>query len=275
MEDITTGPVGQLLGDINIQDIIKAGLKICSQVRASGVLRTSAENALAIICQTIFSRLPGLDVCLETEPARQDSLSLAYSTMLQQGLSMASEAATCADREQSRLGPSPKPIHDNNTFSMPANHDAGSDREAKPYSLNAIEEIFRVLIDLLDLDNRPRTDQTMIALRLISTALEIAGSHIMKHAYLACLVQNELCHHLFQLIRSNGENVVLLTKALRVTNTLFMTCRLALKLQQEHHLTYLVACICSGADIPSEPGILGDIYEQMGQKHTPEMEQIL
>jgi brefeldin A-resistance guanine nucleotide exchange factor 1 len=255
MEDITTGPVGQLRGDTNIH--IKAGLRICGQVHVLGVLRTSAKNTLTDVCQTIFLRLPVLDVF--SLPARQDSLSLTYLTTLPQSLAIASEAATCADQKQSRLSPPPKPIRDANAFAKPLNHDGGHPGEAKPYSLNAIKEIFRVPINLLDPYHQPRTDQTMVVLKLINTASEIAGSHTIRHAGLACLVQNELCHHLFQLIRSKNENLVLVTRALRVTTTLFRTCHPALKVQQEHHLTYLVACIRASADIP------GDTYQQMGQ----------
>ncbi|KAI5305097.1 MFS sugar transporter [Ascosphaera pollenicola] len=102
-----------------------------------------------------------------------------------------------------------------------------------------------------------------MSLRIIDVALEVAGPAIANHQSLAQLAKDDLCRHLFQLVRS--ENMALLSSALRVAGTLLMTCRHVLKLQTELYLSYLVACLHPKVDIPREPGIDPSLYAGIPQ----------
>ncbi|KAI5279870.1 GDP/GTP exchange factor for ARF, partial [Ascosphaera aggregata] len=147
------------------------------------------------------------------------------------------------------------------TTAVPNNMEILEDEyvEVRPYSVPSIRELFRVLIDLLDPHNPQHTDPMRImSLRIIDVALEVAGPAIASHQSLAQLAKDDLCRHLFQLVRS--ENMSLLCSALRVAGTLLMTCRNVLKLQQELYLSYLIACLHPKIDIPREPGIDPTLY---------------
>lgn len=138
----------------------------------------------------------------------------------------------------------------------------------KPYSLPSIRELFRVLVDLLQPQSRQHGDPLRVmALRIIDVALEVAGPSIAKHPSLATLAKDDLCRHLFQLVRS--ENMGILNESLRVAGTLLTTCREVLKLQQELFLSYLVACLHPRVEIPDETGIDPALYE--GVPKTPKL----
>lgn len=145
---------------------------------------------------------------------------------------------------------------------------ADANIDIKPYSLPSIRELFRVLVDLLQPQNKQHGDTLRVmALRIIDVALEVAGPSIAKHPSLATLAKDDLCRYLFQLVRS--ENIGLLNESLRVAGTLLATCREVLKLQQELFLSYLVTCLHPHVEIPEEPGIDPTLYE--GVPKTPKL----
>lgn len=169
------------------------------------------------------------------------------------------------ERERSSDEASPQPPSNEGTLasSIPENEEE-EPIEVKPYGLLSIRELFRVLIDLLDPHNPQHTDtMRVMALRIIDVALEVAGPAIARHSSVAELAEDDLCRHLFQLVRS--ESIAILNGSLRVAGTLLSTCRSVLKLQQELYLSYLVACLHPRVDIPREPGINPLLYEGVPQ----------
>lgn len=277
MENIISRPEGQLLGDESICEMMSTGLSMCCQARLSEVLRRSAEIAMVTMCQVVFSRLKYLKV---EEVTKSRSRSNTRTTLVgandelkieppmtgsvmgngvSERTSVDVERPPAADQspaEAKSLGVEPK-----NT-AAPA--DQSEDENVQPYALPSIKELFRVLIDLLDPHDKTHTDPMRImALRIIDVALEVSGPWVAKQPILAALVQDDLCRHLFQLVRS--DNMVLLSSSLRVAGTLLATCRQLLKLQQELFLSYLVACLHPRVDIPQEPGIDPSLYEGVPQ----------
>jgi len=112
----------------------------------------------------------------------------------------------------------------------------------KPYGLASIRELLRVLVSLLDPHNRQHTDtMRVMALRIIDVAFEVAGTSIGLNFSLRKLATDDLCRHIFQLVRS--DQPLILSNSLRVTSTLLHTMRPYLKLQQELFLSYVVACL--------------------------------
>jgi brefeldin A-resistance guanine nucleotide exchange factor 1 len=105
--------------------------------------------------------------------------------------------------------------------------------------LPSIVELLRVLINILDPNDRLHTDSTRLtALRILNTAFEVAGSHISAYPSLMVLIQDRGCKFLFQLARS--DNPYMLHMTLRVITTMFETMRSHLKLQQELFLAFMV-----------------------------------
>ncbi|KAL5051851.1 hypothetical protein BDW71DRAFT_1418 [Aspergillus fruticulosus] len=279
MEGMLAGPEGELLGDESVCEMMETGLSMCCQVRLSEVLRRSAEIAMVNMCQVIFMRLSVLDVTSvpsdnetqlpeHSDDAEQTILKMDPSvdgnTVASQHPSAMGSDTAVTDRDHASYdSSSDKPLN-GNAVAAPPNPEDDLGGEVKPYSLASIRELFRVLIDLLDPENRQHTDpMRVMALRIIDVALEVAGPSIARHPSLASLAQNDLCRHLFQLVRS--ENLAILTSSLRVAGTLILTCRSVLKLQQELYLSYLVACLHPRVEIPREPGINPALYEGVPQ----------
>lgn len=275
MESIIARPEGHLLGDESICEMMSTGLSMCCQARLSEVLRRSAEMAMVTMCQVVFGRLKSLKV---EEIPKSRSRSNTRTTLMSavedlkieppmtgsvMGNGQPDRTSVDVDGQVSAEGRvEPKPSTEPQNTTAPAPEDEFENVE--PYALPSIKELFRVLIGLLDPHDKTHTDAMRImALRIIDVALEVAGPWIAKQPSLAALVQDDLCRHLFQLVRS--DNMVLLNSSLRVAGTLLATCRQLLKLQQELFLSYLVACLHPRVDIPQEPGIDPSLYEGVPQ----------
>ncbi|KAK5248424.1 GDP/GTP exchange factor for ARF, partial [Exophiala xenobiotica] len=231
---------------------------------------------MVTMCQVVFSRLKYLKV---EELSKSRSRSNTRTTLMSAAEDLKIEppmtGSVMGNGESDRpsIDTDPRPSSEQipevkASRVEPKNTTAPSkeegDENVEPYALPSIKELFRVLIDLLDPHDKTHTDPMRImALRIIDVALEVSGPWIAKQPVLAGLVQDDLCRHLFQLVRS--DNMVLLNSSLRVAGTLLATCRQLLKLQQELFLSYLVACLHPRVDIPQEPGIDPSLYEGVPQ----------
>ena len=265
MEMVMGRAEGGLLGDEAVCEMMGTGLSMCCQARLSEVLRRSAEMAMVGMAMVVFGRLKGLEV--EEKPRmRSRSATLASikpeeDVHIDPAVDGNALEGTASNEARPSTEELPKPSADQQA-TVQANGDVGE--EVKPYALPSIKELFRVLIDLLDPHNKSHTDpMRVMALRIIDVALEVAGPAIAAQPVLAELVQDPLCRHLFQLVKS--DNMVLLNSSLRVAGTLLSTCRKLLKLQQELFLSYMAACLHPRVDIPQEAGIDPSLYEGVPQ----------
>ncbi|KAK2746377.1 GDP/GTP exchange factor for ARF [Myotisia sp. PD_48] len=278
MEGMLSRPEGDLLGDESVCEMMETGLSMCCQVRLSEVLRRSAEMSMVNMCQIIFQRLARQDldgdIMSDSEFKKEKSEGPGNFKM-----DPSVDGKTVTSNHESKLGSDTLNNEENDSAQNEATEhtvvNGGSsvvqpdqyedmDIEVKPYSLPSIMELFRVLIDLLDPHNLQHTDaMRVMSLRIIDVALEVAGPSVARHPSLAELAKDELCRHLFQLVRS--DNMVILNGALRVAGTLLATCRSTLKLQQELFLSYLVACLHPKVEIPREAGIDPSLYAGVPQ----------
>ena len=297
MEGMLSGPGGQLLADESVCEMMETVLSMCCQVRLSEMLRRTAEITMISMCQIVFQKLKGLkgvsgSDCKFPEESRDnlENSELKMDAPLK-GQNVASSQTTTPFRTrpnspdkighpslESRLSSSSERIADitevqTNTnasvvdLSYTKTSEFADEAEIKPYALPSIRELFRVLVNLLDPDDRQHTDpMRTMALRVITVALEVAGPSIVKHASLASLVTDDLCRYLFRLVRSDNMN--LLNQSLRLTGTLLATCREVLNLQQELFLSYLIACLHPKVDIPWEHGIEPTLYEGINQPQS-------
>ncbi|OAX83989.1 hypothetical protein ACJ72_01652 [Emergomyces africanus] len=277
MEGMLSRPEGELLGDESVCEMMETGLSMCCQVRLSEVLRRSAEMSMINMCQVIFQRLSHLDIedmpdrnSLQEESLREESGNFKMDPSVdgdtvtsQHPSTLGMDTSTPEKGRSSGEEDSEAVVNGDTAANHPTPHEDMSP-EVKPYSLPSIRELFRVLIDLLDPHNRQHTDtMRVMSLRIIDVALEVAGPSIARHPSLAQLARDDLCRHLFQLVRF--ENMTLLNGSLRVAGTLLSTCRSVLKLQQELFLSYLVACLHPRVEIPREPGIDPSLYSGVPQ----------
>ncbi|KAJ4389732.1 GDP/GTP exchange factor for ARF [Gnomoniopsis smithogilvyi] len=278
MEDMLSGPGGDILSDESVCDMMGRGLTICSRPRFSEVLRQTAEASMVRMCQIIFEDLKHLE-----EEAGEESDALDrktngdMDTVNMDPSANGTDVPATAETTDRNLG-EPRPSESESADSsgggeadratIVSETGTADSLDLRPYSLPSVRELFRVLVNFLDPHDRKHPDtMRVMALRIIHVALEVAGPSIARHPALASIAEDRLCFHLFQLIRS--DHTAILQESLLVAGTLLSTCRGVLKLQQEKFLSYLVACLHVSLDIPREPGIDPSLYADIPQ--TPKL----
>ena len=288
MEDMLSGPGGDILSDESVCDMMGRGLAICSQPRFSPVLRRTAEAAMVRMCQIIFEDVKHLEVeagpgvaalDAQTHDDMNQVMMIADQT---ESVSMAKPATITTtttatlvpvidDEAATALEPSNRPSLDKDEQGSIVTSNDAEDSESidlRPYSLPSVRELFRVLVNFLDPNNRQHTDtMRVMAMRIVHVAFEVSGPFMARHPALTGIAEDRLCSYLFQLVRS--DNMAVLQESLMVTGTLLATCRGVLKLQQELFLSYLVACLHPTVDIPREAGIPPILYADI--PHTPKL----
>jgi brefeldin A-resistance guanine nucleotide exchange factor 1 len=274
MEDMLSGPGGDLLSDESVCEMMECGLSMCCQSRLSELLRRQAEMTMVKMCQVIFERLKHLEIEAGDEEALDEKTKEDMDTVKMDPSANGNDAVTSSlaaapdssrpsmsSFDKPRSGPS---LDISSELDVaPASEDS-DDAPIRPYSLPSIRELFRVLVDLLDPHDKQNGEAVRVmALRIIDVALEVAGPSIAKHPTLATLAEDRLCRYLFQLVRS--DNMAILHESLIVAGTLLATCRGVLKLQQELFLSYLITCLHPRVPIPLEAGIDPSLYAGVPQ----------
>lgn len=289
MEDMLSGPGGDILSDESVCDMMGRGLTICSRPRFSEVLRQTAEASMVRMCQIIFEDLKHLeeeageesDALDKKTNGDMDTVSMDPSANGTDVPITAKPIENTAEGASEGVSEGADPVPDEPRSSESATTESSGAGEIdqatvasetatadsldlRPYSLPSVRELFRVLVNFLDPHDRKHPDtMRVMALRIIHVALEVAGPSIARHPALATIAEDRLCCHLFQLIKS--DNMAILQESLLVAGTLLSTCRGVLKLQQEKFLSYLVACLHVSLEIPREPGIDPSLYADIPQ----------
>ena len=277
MERMFSEPCGEVLGDESVCEMMETILSMCCQMRLSEMLRKSAEMSMVVICQVVFERLKHLETAAGTFEQLEDTTrhdmdavnivpAVNGNSLVTEKEESSSEEEKVRDEQLRNLtvkteidGKGGESEHEI-VVGEPEEESEEEEVEIRPYSLPSMRELLRVLVDILDPHNKTHTDtMRVMAMRIIDVAFEVAGASIAKHPSLAGLVKDDLCRHLFQLVRS--DTLTILQEALRVTGTMLSTTRAVLKLQQELYLSYLVACLHPRIEIPREPGIDPLLYE--------------
>lgn len=281
MEDMMSGPGGHILSDESVCDMMGRGLAICSQPRFSPVLRRTAEAAMVRMCQIIFEDVKHLELESgeENEELEQRVQEDLASLRIEEAghaeneeIPLDTRGSTSPQRElPSMIDSEPEGVVSSSQSAKDTTSEQMEETDSldlKPYSLPSVRELFRVLVNFLDPNDRQHTDtMRVMAMRILHVALEVSGPFIARHPALAAIAEDRLCCYLFQLVRS--DNMAVLQESLIVTGTLLATCRGVLKLQQELYLSYLVACLHPTVQIPREPGIDPSLY--VGIPETPKL----
>ncbi|KAG9016191.1 GDP/GTP exchange factor for ARF [Tulasnella sp. JGI-2019a] len=78
IDECQSSSVGEMLGDVEICEILETVLTICCQMRLSETLRRCAESAMYAMVRRVFARLDSLDPALDTEGADEPQASTPY-----------------------------------------------------------------------------------------------------------------------------------------------------------------------------------------------------
>ncbi|KAI0811245.1 Sec7-domain-containing protein [Irpex lacteus] len=244
IQDTMCGSVGDVLGDVEVCEMLETVLTTCCQMRLSEILRRSAEATMHTLVKTAFARLHTLDPeDEERKLADNDGQAIDGDVKLSVSASAANTAASSETQGEA--------ASETTDATLEAKEQNTEVVRAK-YGLPSVLELLRVLINILDPTDQAHTDSTRLtALRVLNVAFEVAGSRICDYPSLSALVLDHACKYLFQLARS--DNPLVLQTTLRTISTMFETMRRDLKLQQELFLAFTVDRLAPPA-APVKPG---------------------
>ncbi|KZT26496.1 Sec7-domain-containing protein [Neolentinus lepideus HHB14362 ss-1] len=230
IQDCMCGSTGNLLGDVEICDMLETVLTTCCQMRLSEILRRSAESTMHQLTRVVFARLHSLD------PEEEEAKLLDADNIGPEGDLSMSVTTTLPPADDNVSGTSTRNASET---SVNASAVMNNNSQLITYGLPSILELVRVLINILDPNDRLHTDSTRLtALDILNVALEIAGPRICDYPSLSALILSDGCKYLFQLARSDNPSVLHL--ALRTISTMFNTMRRRMKLQQELFLAFVM-----------------------------------
>ncbi|KAI0340495.1 Sec7-domain-containing protein [Trametopsis cervina] len=247
IQDAMCGPVSDILGDVEVCEMLETVLTTCCQMRLSEILRRSAEGTMHALVKTAFVRLYALNP-VEEERRLADGEVQGVDGEVKLSVSASASVPSATSVDDSRTEPE-LPIE---------TKEPTADVPRPKYGLPSVLELLRVLINILDPTDQAHTDSTRLtALRILNVAFETAGSRICDYPSLSALVLDHGCKYLFQLARS--DNPPVLQTTLRTISTMFETMRRDLKLQQELFLAFTVDRLAP----PIAPGKAGSARSSM------------
>ncbi|CAA7267940.1 unnamed protein product [Cyclocybe aegerita] len=240
IQDCLCGSVGSGLGDIEVCEMLETVLTTCCQMRLSETLRRSAETTMHTLVRTVFRKLHTLDpveeeaklVIVSEDDQAEGELRMTVTTQEEEKTEQSTvEGETLAENAAANQ---PETVEEKPVPQTPL-----SPGNRPEYGLPSILELLRVLVNVLDPNDQQHTDSTRLtALGILNSAFEESGFSISKFTSLKAIVIDPGCKFLFQLARSENNNI--LHWALRTISTIFKTMRPSLKLQQELFLTFTI-----------------------------------
>ncbi|KHN78013.1 Golgi-specific brefeldin A-resistance guanine nucleotide exchange factor 1 [Toxocara canis] len=202
-------PVGRLLSNESVCEMMQSCFRICFESALSELLRKAAESTLADMTQLLFTRLPSF----------KEDIRHPYIRKLEERSALRRETET------------PEAIS-----VKPTSH--------IPYGLPCARELLRFLIALTNPLDRANTESMILmGLNLLTVALEAGADHLQNYSLLMPLVKNELCRALLQLL--DTEKLPVFASTNRVCFLLFEALRTSLKFQMESYFIKLKSIVTS------------------------------
>ncbi|KAF8606445.1 Sec7-domain-containing protein [Ceratobasidium sp. AG-I] len=283
IRDCICSPYGTLLSDVEACEMLEKVLTICCQMRASEVLRRTAESNMQTITREVFGRLRRLDPVVEEQRMRQDEDEANAE------LKLVLSPTTAINPLPDSDAPAP------DSMQVPGTRGPESEREhlvsvARPYGLPTVAEVLRVLVNLLDPNDQQHTDTIRLtALGILTAALsscfptsaastsnQSSPTHsLTQFPSLLSLLADRACRHLFLLART--EAPALRLAALQAIAVLFEVARGSLKLQRELFLSFLVVRleptgpVNDGKQAGGKPGSGTDTPSGIARPGTPSL----
>ncbi|KAI0035768.1 Sec7-like domain is implicated in guanine nucleotide exchange function [Vararia minispora EC-137] len=233
VEDCMCGSVGKLLDDVEVCEMLETVLTTCVQMRLSETLRRSAELIMHALVRTVFSRIHSLYPEIEEKKLEnaQDHASGQNDISMLPAPPSSSVPPSINPLTESQLAPVESAAPEPGTVA-PAVEAPRSE-----YGAPSLVELLRVVINILDPNERIHTDSTrLLALGILNTIFEASGSRLGDFPSLRSMVLDHGCKYLFQLARSENPSIFYL--ALRTVSTMLNGMRTHLKLQQELFLAF-------------------------------------
>lgn len=246
LRTLLLSPVGRLLTNESVCEIMQSCFRICFEMRLSELLRCFGEGTLVDLVQLLFTRLSSFP----EDPQDKDTLDQTLMTPQQETPPPVDPIADSADSpDQSEEGvESHDSVVEATNQSLEEERPASRMKEKRdkvltPYGLPCVRELLRFLVSIISTEDRHGNADALVAigLNLVTVVLECGSTHLCSHSGLASLVQDNLCKYLFQLLKY--DSFTLFSRSLRCCCLLFQRCRPFLKLQLEMFMNRLMELI--------------------------------
>ncbi|CAG5085057.1 Oidioi.mRNA.OKI2018_I69.PAR.g10801.t2.cds [Oikopleura dioica] len=263
-------PIGQLLTNETVREIMVSCFRICFQMVFSELLRKTAEHTLVDVVQLLFSRLDnykgrasmlGPEEALE-EPVKTpvaESLEPPQESIEEESHDQLNETEEGDDNaiETAEEATEDPVVRDYNMSTAEVGMANPEDdpvivessalledetEESRPYGLPLVVDLFTFLASLIDQHERQNPDLMIkTGLSLIMVALEVARDDISEIPELLEIVQNDISKHLYQML--SCDKLSLVASSLRVSLLLFEALRPHLKYQLEEYLKRMLEIV--------------------------------
>lgn len=241
LEIIIECPLSNLLPDESISEVVQTCLSLACNKKRSEVLRKAAEMAMLSITFRIFTCLK--DIEPETENI-DDLQTNIQDTKLPEDIIGGTDAVT----ESANLEPIEvdNAQHKEQKSETNINSYASADES---FGIVCINDFLRILVSMISPFNQYQHMEStrVLALSLITTAIQVSGNEIPLHPSLYNLVSDPICKHVLQII-TTAESPALLYAALQLFSTLAIVLGRHLNAQIELSLTLIFQCIFPGSD---------------------------
>lgn len=262
LHTILGAPVGRLLSNESVCELMQSCFRICFEMRLSELLRCFAETKLLSMVQMLFSCLHTLSEeawgggddgcsvdqtlhCEEGSGEEQKPVSIEEES--HENKEVASESPSI---EEGEVGKAKQTEEEGLEVEPPETtpptssltHLPDKHRSVTPYGLPCVRELLRFLISIINSRDRHNSESLItIGLNLVGAALEYSGPVMCRYQSLLLLIQDGLCKNLSSLLQHDSFAVY--SRALKNCYLLFTCARQHLKLQLEMFLNILIDLI--------------------------------
>lgn len=275
LEYLVTSPLGKLLTDDSMYEIISTCFSLAINTRRRDMLRSAAETSLLNITQLVFSKLKTLESKPEIDHnTKSAQLDFANDLLPNDDIGRSTpieSLKTSLDESNTEITAKVESedtknlVDSTEKFSIDASEEADNslpdydepdtpdsldfnnpDTDLSPYGIACMREFLNHTVDILLPDNRYRfTEGTRsLALEILIRIVEVTGPHLSKHPQLFNLISDNCCHHLVQIIQ-NSDSSILITLSLKLVLYFSMNFPNLLKIQLELILITIFQSIIS------------------------------
>eukprot|EP00731_Ephydatia_muelleri_P005743 Em0002g1919a len=239
LHTILGAPVGRLLSNESVCELMQSCFRICFEMRLSEEAWGGADDVCSV------------DQTLHCEEETGEEKNHVTTEGDDENKGTAPEAPPTEEGEEEtkqtgeeELDPPPLDAPPTSSLScVPEKH-----RSVAPYGLPCVREMLRFLISIINSRDRHNSEALVtIGLNLVCAALECSGPVVCQYQSLLLLIQDGLCRNLCTVSEQllQHDSFAVFSRALKNCYILFICARQHLKLQLEMFLNILIDLISS------------------------------
>lgn len=258
---ITNSSLGDILTDDSMYEILSTCFSLAINSRRKELLTNSAETSLLKITSYAFSKLKHLEskplvVDHNVKNYQADFIpdSLPIDTIGGSvGTPIPDDAEIVAHNENT-----PAEMNSNSATKTAASEitetlalvDIVEEADSTPFGVKCLSQFMNHTVDILSPENKFKYTEgsRLLAMQIMITIVEVAGSQLVEHPQIFSLISNDCCHHLVRSIQ-NSESPLITTCALKLFLYFAVNMPHYLKNQMELIFTTLMEAVIPDWDL--------------------------